>query len=169
MKVKILSEDQQQHTFVRRVLQKLIGNIHVDVEEVPQGEGGAGDQWVREKYVKELELIRRKRHQDLALVVVIDGDKVGVTQRTQQLEQYCARNRDDKVAFFVPTRNIETWLAYLGGENVDESIIYPKLKYPSECKPQVKAMADMCRQKQLRQPAPASLQSACDEYQRLSQ
>ena len=28
---------------------------------------------------------------------------------------------------------------------------------------------DMCRQKQLRQPAPASLQSACDEYHRLSQ
>ena len=59
MKVKILSEDQQQHTFVRRVLQKLIGNIHVDVEEVPEGKG-AGDQWVREKYVKELGLIRRK-------------------------------------------------------------------------------------------------------------
>ena len=74
------------------------------------------------------------------------------------------RGADERVAVLLPKRNIETWLAYLGGETVDEHSAYPKLSFASQCQPQVSTLLDGCRKDQLRAPVPPSLTQACAEY-----
>ena len=104
------------------------------------------------------------------LVVMIDGDVAGFTRRMRQLDESCRLSRiaprvnADRVVVLVPERNIETWLAYLEGTTVDETMIYPKLEKPGKCKEHVRVLAGMCSGGQLRQPAPQSLVAACGEY-----
>lgn len=102
---------------------------------------------------------------------MIDGDSRGVRGRLSQLDQACregnvgVRRDGDNVAIFVPTWNIETWLAYLDGEDVDEGRgNYPRLPRPRECSRHVAELAKMCRNAALREPVPDSLRHACEEY-----
>ncbi len=168
----LLCEDSQHEAFVRRFLKKAGWNTRsLKVEKAPQGRG-AGEQFVRKRYPVEL-AAQRRRHAAQALVVMIDGDVAGVTARLQTLNETCiaqkiaVRAADEPVAVFVPTRNIETWFAYLDGTQIDETQQYPRLAKERECKEHVEALHAMCQAGQLRQPAPASLQAACNEYERL--
>jgi hypothetical protein len=109
------------------------------------------------------------------LIVMRDGDAQGVDARIKELMAACQaqgvepRKDDDTVAIFIPTWNIETWLAYLGGTDVDEGERnYPRLARPRDCQPLVNELHEMCQQGVLRQPAPPSLEAACIEYQRLT-
>ena len=72
------------------------------------------------------------------------------------------------VLICVPTWKIETWLAYLKGETVDETNKnYDKLPRPRECQPMVDELVVMCRERTLRPPAPASLEDTCTNYRRV--
>ncbi len=141
----------------------------IRVERAPGGRG-AGEQFVRRRFPVELKA-HRTRPVSQVLVVLIDGDAKGTMARTQQLSQACReagvreRTDADRVAIFIPTWNIETWLAYLAGDQVDESRSdYPRLPRERDCQEQVVALARMCREGRLRAPAPASLDAACGEY-----
>lgn len=108
------------------------------------------------------------------MIVVVDGDNDGVQRRRDLLADACQaakiedRSAAEPVVVLVPTWNIETWLAYLAGESVDETRgDYPRLSRESDCQPQVDGLASMCERGQLRAPAPASLQDACREFERL--
>ena len=118
----------------------------------------------------------RRRHPRPFLVVVIDGDNVGVQRRKESLTAACVsagvenRPLDGSVTILAPTWNIETWLAYLGGERVNESKSdYPRLARERDCQQHVVALAAMCAGEGLRQPAPPSLVDACSEYERLKE
>lgn len=76
------------------------------------------------------------------------------------------RRRDnERVLILVPTWNIETWLFWLAGNEVDETRKdYPKLTKESDCRPGVDELVAMCRSGELRQPAPSSLVAACAEF-----
>jgi hypothetical protein len=76
------------------------------------------------------------------------------------------RGNEEKIAHFIPARNIETWLAYLSGQDVDETTVYPRLKKVSDCQHQVLQLKRMCDAGSLRQPAPPSLACACEEFRR---
>jgi hypothetical protein len=104
-------------------------------------------------------------------VVVMDGDDKGVDARLNELARACEaqnilpRQNDDRVAIVVPTWNIETWLAYLSGKDVNESRSdYPRLRRPRDCQPHVDVLYEMCQKGALRQPSPPSLEAACTEY-----
>ncbi len=169
----VICEDQQHEVFVRRFLKAmgLIASIHqLRVEPSPRGRGAA-ERFVREQYVDELKAVR-STHVATTLLVVVDGDAAGVNERLRQLDEACSRqgvptrSPEDSVAVFVPTWNIETWLAYLDGETVDESRKdYRRLARPGDCQPHVGVLAEMCRHRSLRLPAPQSLQAACREYE----
>ena len=167
----LLCEDLQHAVFVRRFLKRRgLDTGQMRVEKCP---GGSAEQFVRERYPLELEALRG-RHPKTVLIVVIDGDSKGVRRRRASLAEECrAANIKDRTAaepvlVIVPTWNIETWLAYLAGDSVDETKgDYPRLSRESDCRPQVEALAAMCEQGQLRAPAPASLQDACSEYERV--
>ena len=118
----------------------------------------------------------RRQHPRPFLVVVIDGDNVGVQRRKESLAAACEsagvdnRALDGAVTILAPTWNIETWLAYLGGERVDESKSdYPRLARERDCQPHVATLAAMCAARHLRQPAPPSLVDACSEYERFKE
>lgn len=169
-KLVLLCEDRQHEAFLRRFL-KLKGwhPRAMRVERSPMG-SGSGEQWVRERcYPKELRSLR-VNHVSAKLMVMIDGDRSSPAERAEAFDRACdaqdvpRREPDEPVAYLVPTRNIETWIVYLGGEDVDEKTVYPKLERERECADAVKALEQMCGTPSLRRPAPPSLTATCDEY-----
>lgn len=174
----ILCEDAQTDVFVRQFLSLRHGigrrkrREYFETLPFPRG-AGAGEQWVRENFPKELGIIRRRqaRQSGACLVVAIDADRHTTDERLRQLHAACREQKidepvpDDPVLIAIPRRNIETWLAYLRGEEVDEAKIYRKYDCESECKPQAEELHRMChREHRLRQPAPPSLVEACRRY-----
>ena len=167
----VLCEDKQQSVFICRFL-KREGIDNRDIREAfLRGGKGSGAKWVLDRYPDEIDAARK--HKKFSLVVMIDGDNKGVEARLSQLDREC-RHQDvspradaDRVAVFVPTRNIETWLYFLdGGDNVDESATYPKKfrRCESECQPMVDAFREMCLSGNLPDKTPSSLRAACEEY-----
>ncbi|WP_216701573.1 hypothetical protein [Gloeothece verrucosa] len=76
------------------------------------------------------------------------------------------RQPDEKIAIFIPKRNIETWIYYLQGNSVNEEQAYPKLTQESDCKTCVDALIEQCPQG-LDTDAPSSLQIACREIPKI--
>jgi len=174
VQIVLLCEDQQQQAFARRFLLRTGWEIRsIRVEMAPKGEGSA-EKYVRKRFPTELAGHRRSSVSRV-LMVMVDGDDRGVEQRIGELDVECkrqgcpVRTSDEAVLVFVPTWRIETWLAYLDGDTVDESKDdYPKLPRPRDCRQHVAALVEMCRKRRLHEPAPSSLVAACAEYRRWS-
>ncbi|MBX9788740.1 MAG: hypothetical protein K2Y37_07470 [Pirellulales bacterium] len=165
VQVVILCEDRQHEAFARRFLDRMgIGARLLRVSKSPQGRGSA-EQFVGEQFAKELEYYRARSHRvEQALVVKVDADRFDVAERVSRVEGHSTRRDGERVAIFVPARNIETWLSYLDGQSVDETNSYPRLRRESDCRKHVDVLIGMCQRQQLRQPAPPSLEAACKEY-----
>lgn len=169
----LLCEDAQTEAFVRRFLKRRnFRGRDVTTLGLPHG-SGSGEQWVRERYPRQLQAIRQR--QGACLIVVTDADGHSTEFRRAQLDAECEkqriprRNDGERVLVIVPRRNIETWLAYLAGDEVDEETRYPRLDRERDCVRHADELFRMCHEKQrLREPAPPSLREACDdEYPRL--
>lgn len=172
----VLCEDSQQESFICRFLKKYGGRFNrVRVEKSPKGRG-SGEQFVRERYVRELSYYRsRKCRVGQLLIVVVDADKIGVEGRIGQIEQtvidagYKPREKDEHVVFVVPARNIETWFKFLDGETVNETDTYHKLAKESDCQAHVNQLYEYCTTGNLPMSPPESLVIACREFhQRLN-
>ena len=167
-KITVLCEDKQHEAFIRRFLKKRDKRSSVYV--VPRPNRGAGEQFVRDTYPTYLDAVRKRGG---ILVAMIDGDKYSIKERLEQMDKACEqkdilpRTPSDKVAVFVPMRNIETWFAYLDGEHVNETDTYPRLQRERECQRHVNVLVQMYAEKNLRTPAPASLEAACREYENI--
>lgn len=168
----LLCEDRQHEAFLRRFLAAMNWDTRRIRPVMGPGGMGSGEQFVRNMFPIELLAYRQNRNRVAeALVVMIDGDSMGVTGRIQQLADKCSEceidmpQEGEKVAIFVPTWNIEAWPAYLDGAAVDETKRnYPKLGRPRECARHAHDLAESCRNGELKEPAPASLEAACREY-----
>lgn len=82
----VLVEDQRQQRFVRKYLDRLgyKGNAIRDIA-LPAGRG-SGEQYVREKYLDEVEAFRQRNTRAVTwLVVAIDADILEVAARSRQL------------------------------------------------------------------------------------
>lgn len=95
---------------------------------------------------------------------MIDGDNRGVGARLNEIDTACrnssvpGRAHNERVAVFIPTWNIQTWLAYLDGDEVDEGRPnYPRLARERECQPHVPLGTFENRR-------PRKLTAACHEY-----
>jgi hypothetical protein len=170
----MLCEDIQHAAFAVRFFERCGWNKRqITIRKVPGGMG-SGEAFVRENYVKELKEYRKNRNRvSRGLILCTDGDADGWQKRLVMLQNECEqqqiepRTKDEAVALFIPTWNIETWLAYLSGETVDETRNnYPRLKSAKECGPNVDALFAMCQSRLLREPAPDSLRHTCEEFQR---
>ncbi|MCB0064784.1 MAG: hypothetical protein KDE19_21820 [Caldilineaceae bacterium] len=169
----ILCEDKQQAVFARKYLEaRGIHRRRITPRVCPSGKQ-AGEQFVREKFAEEVKTLRRKQREDRALVVIIDADVQAVTNRVEQLErclidaQQTRRDNNERIAIFVPKRNIETWIAFAGGEVVDEVNTFPKLSEESECVPLAQHLARNICPYALPEDAPPSLRHACIELRRI--
>lgn len=170
----ILCEDLQQEVFVRHYfLQRGFDRREIRTEHAPQGRG-AGEQFVRERFPLEVRDHRRRAsYQSVALVVVIDADTQSVAQRINSLNQTLRQNGqaerqpDERIALFVPKRNIETWIHYPLHSMVDEETVYPKLGKQSDCIVVVRMYVQTICTSRLPDEAPPSLHAACQELARI--
>jgi hypothetical protein len=123
----LLCEDREHERFFRsHLLKKWFGRGKLYVNLIPNNQG-AGDAWVLKQYAKEVQEARRKKTENYALVVAVDGDRFKLKERLRQLDQKLTegdlptREKSERIVVFVPTRSIETWELWLCGDrNVDE-------------------------------------------------
>jgi hypothetical protein len=173
----ILVEDKQQLVFVTRLLQKLGYEKHkLRLLPLPAGQGSA-EQYVREHYAQEVQELRRRAGQlQLAFVVVLDADTGSVEEHQRQLAVQLQaaglqpRAADERIVHLIPRRNIETWIAYLLGQEVNEADEYERLTgRERECQPAVDRLVELYRSNQPPPDGcPSSLVTALGELRRLS-
>ena len=173
----ILCEDRQQELFARYFLIECgINKRRIRVKIAKKGVG-SGEQFVRENYPSEVKAFRSRNYLNISLVIFVDADVNTVNYRLKQLDKELVsallnrnrRNRrqtNEKIAIFVPKRNIETWIRYLKGNKVNEEAIYSKLPKESACKTFVKRLAHNYNEP-LPEDAPHSLKKACIELARI--
>lgn len=172
----ILCEDSQQAVFIKHFLKNHgFDNKKMRFEIGSKGKG-SGEQYVRTQYVEEVKFYRRISSYSpigTSLIVMIDADKHSVAERLHQLDlaleanSQSKRQSNEKIAIFVPKRNIETWIHYLMGESVDEEKAYSKLPRQRDCKPYLKKLVEEICPTGLPKDAPPSLHAACEELQRI--
>ncbi len=169
--VVLLCEDSQHEAFARRFLGKLGVSLRaIRVVKSPKGRG-SGEHWVKLQYSQEVRHLRSNRYiVGRALVVMVDEDTSSTQARGATLSNALERAGlppridTERIVHAIPARNIETWLAYLDGSEVDEQTVYPKLERQKDCARLVDILKRMCDEKQLRPPAPPSLIAACTEF-----
>jgi hypothetical protein len=173
--VVVLCEDDQHFHFARKYL-KLRG-VERFIKKTAIPGRGSGAQFVIERYANELQAYRScAGYLNIALVVFLDEDRQGSQARLRSLENVLqqagmeCRKENEKVAIFIPARNIQTWFHYLVEQtDVDETTDYKsrylKGSYPTQS---AKKLANDICPNGLPANAPASLQHACIELSRLS-
>lgn len=97
------------------------------IRRLPVAAGrGSGEQSVRARYAGEVQQLRRRKHLAIALLVVLDADVESVERHRRELEAEVPRGSDERIAFAIAKRNIETWICYLTRPPVDEETDYKR-------------------------------------------
>ena len=126
---------------------------------------------------------RRRKYRNIAVVVMIDADEDSVSDKMRSLHKKIDEaagnlNKDtrlpnEKVAIFVPARNMETWFYYImEGQERDETTDYKDKKMSAKERIELaksaaqKLAREICPQGVDRITLP-SLRYACTELQRL--
>jgi hypothetical protein len=179
--VVILCEDDGQYYFAKAYLSKLGYNprqisprkLKLKFKE----SGGSGEDYVRKQYIEEVNKFRKEKHQkNQCLVVMIDGDQdkfenteLGlINKRKHVLNAISPRNTDEKIAIFVPTYNIESWVKYI--ENYDTIKFDEDYKHKvtlKHSKAAIKLHKEICTKNKLPDNMPLSLKDACQELHRI--
>jgi len=172
--VVVLCEDRQDEVFARAFLEKcgfIAGRIRYVV--APKGIG-SGEKFVRERYPKEVISYRSNRNRiQNSLVVMTDADILPVSGRMKHLEDKLQesgqnpRGPDEAIGIFISKRNIETWIRFFMGQQVDEDTDYGHFNKESICRPYVEKYVEK-RNQALPDNAPESLKSACSELARIA-
>jgi hypothetical protein len=107
--------------------------------------------------------------------VVQDADEHSVEQVSGNLDDKIepARTDDEPIAYIIPKWHIQTWIAYLNHENVDETDKeiyknkYGRLSESKDAHPFIDELADDCRNNRELESPPDSLIVACKEFERI--
>ncbi len=113
----LLAEDKQHERFALALAPRLrLKDRPIQVFVAPSGRG-AGSAWVRQNYARLARTTVRKRPGErVALIVMVDGDNVGVQRRKGELDAALrdasepSRSAHEPIVILVPTWSIETWL-----------------------------------------------------------
>ncbi|WP_309896927.1 hypothetical protein [Archangium sp.] len=172
--VVVLAKDQQHQVFVYSWLRKRgIERRKIRLLPVPAGKG-AGEQYVREQYPKEVQTYRRRAAaQDCQLVAVIDADVLPTSHRHAQLDQalqdagLAKRSAGERICILVPKRNVETWSHFLVTGPVDEESDYKRpAKTAEECREAARKLAETDFLETALAEFPPSLQQGWEELER---
>ena len=169
----VLCEDKAHEVFVVRFLKRKWKGRNIRVRPYPKVKGSA-KQYVQESIGDEIEVLRQ-RQAITVLVIVQDVDELSVEQAKAILDNRISppRKSDEPIVYVLPKWHIETWIAYLHNEFVDESdkSTY-KCKYKKICESKqvhgfVDALADQCRENRPLKSPPPSLVETCKEFNRI--
>ncbi len=130
IRIVIVVEDSMLDQFCRAALLELgFHKREIRVEMAPRGKG-SGKQWVNDRYAIEVQVIRQKSDQQLAVLVGSDVDELTYAVRMKQLEdslrscRVSPREIGERVACWLPKWSIETWLLFYAGNGVKEDTQY---------------------------------------------
>lgn len=167
----VLCEDRAHWNFVTHYLKK-VGFNHRQFRQAmpPRGKGSAAD-FVLRSFGDEVKAFRaRASYQpSCTLVTVIDADTRDVEDRLRELDQrlrsegLAVRGDVELICLLVPKRNIQTWICYLNGADVEESSDYKNHSVAADVKPAAFRLRDLLREDP---PAdvPPSLRRAWPEF-----
>nr|NJM01611.1 hypothetical protein [Desulfobacula sp.] len=148
----ILCEDKAHEVFVRHFLKKWgVKPRAIRVPPYPNGKG-SGKKHVEDNISPEAEALRR-RHASTILLVIQDADEFSVDQIKSNLDAKLLPPRDanEPIVYIIPKWHIQTWIAYLDGNNVDEEDKdtyknrYGKLSESKDAHPFIDNLADSCK------------------------
>lgn len=171
----VLCEDKAHEVFVKRFLKKGWGVKPRAIRVRPYPEGkGSGKKHVTDKISLEAAALRR-RHAATVLLVVQDADELPVAQVRSGLDVKIQppRGNEEPIVFIIPKWHIQTWIAYLAGETVDEadkdtySNKYGGISEHKDAHPFIDKLTDNCRKNRQPQSPPGSLAAACEEFNRI--
>lgn len=157
----ILCEDQQ-HARFGRLLLELLGFQGIR-EKKMRVEAVGGYARVRTNYPREV-AAKRQLGENVVVVVFVDADTRTIADENGRLVCDPPREAEDAIVHFVPRRNIESWVAALRGEAVDETTDYSGRRDLDVQKSDVEAFLSGCERGTH---ALESLVNACSELQRL--
>lgn len=114
VRVVVLYEDNEHHSFLRRLVH-VLGLKPVRFERCVDSSG------VLRALAREVDVLRQRKHQkNLGLVVCIDADKEGLDGRVAELNRRIldlthdgARTEGERIALVVPALEIENWYVHL--------------------------------------------------------
>lgn len=128
VRITVVVEDRRQERFCREVLGGLGYRRHeITYKTAPKGKG-SGKAWVNSQAANELQVLRSKNFQSLALLITTDCDQQTIPERINELEG-AYKNvgieppcDDEAVAYYLPKWAIEAWIRFLRGEDVTEAM-----------------------------------------------
>jgi hypothetical protein len=186
--VTILCEDIDQERFIREYL-ICRGLEEHKIKDFGNPKGrkiNNNNASIVEHYPALIKSYRRRKYRNIAVVVMIDADEDSLSDKMRSLHRQLdeaagnlnndTRLRDEKVAIFVPARNIETWFYYINnnmeGQECKEITDYKDKKMSAEERIE---LAKSAAQKLAKEICPhgadrialPSLRYACTELQRL--
>ena len=186
--VTILCEDIDQERFIRQYLIcRGLDDRKIKDFGNPKGRDIKNNNALILKHYPELiKSYRRRKYRNIAVVVMIDADEDSLSDKMRSLHRQLdeaagnlnndTRLRDEKVAIFVPARNIETWFYYINnnmeGQECNEITDYKDDNMSAEERIKLaksaanKLAREICPQGVDRITLP-SLRYACTELQRL--
>ncbi len=147
----ILCEDLQMRSFVQSVLaHQDINPRKIRVSNIPCGKE-CGEAFVRREFVKEYKVLKSTNYLRKVLIVCTDAYNLSVDERMQNLKKELQRNQinwkgsKEPIFFFIPKRQIETWIRLLRGEDVDEEMTFHHSGNPVSCKKEARAFSEFCQ------------------------
>ena len=186
--VTILCEDIDQERFIRQYLIcRGLDDRKIKDFGNPKGKTIKNNNALILKHYPELiQSYRSRNYRNIAVVVMIDADEDSLSDKMRSLHRQLdeaagnlnndTRLRDEKVAIFVPARNIETWFYYINnnmeGQECNEITDYKDNKMSAKERIELAERAakkfarEICPQGVDRITLP-SLRYACTELQRL--
>lgn len=134
-RIRVWCEDRQHEQFARKFLtgHRGVDRRRIEFEIAPKGRGSAS-QWVIKRY-SDVETKARLTHSQtrLGFLVIVDGDDEGVVPRKRKLCGEPDRRQDnDRIAIWVPTWSIETWVLWLCRQQVDNRDVDEARSFKSE-------------------------------------
>lgn len=147
----VVAEDVQSEMFVRRVLYCLgFSRRDLTFKTAPRAAQSA-DRWVLQMHGVEAKKLRASEHAqpNTGLVTCVDADHHAVADRHVQLDEAMdgERGPNERMAWLVPRRNIETWIRALDGEPADEVTDYKRRGHePLPCDAAAAAFAKVVRE-----------------------
>ncbi len=170
----ILCEDKAHEVFAKRLLKRWgVKPRAIRVPPYPNGKR-SGKKYVEDQLSLEAEALRR-RHASTILLVIQDADEFSVNAITSRLDEKLGapRGENEQIAYVIPKWHIQTWFAYMDGQNVDESDKktykdqYGKISESKEAHPLIDRLADNCMKNRELESPPDSLAAACGEFDRI--
>ena len=160
--------------FIFAVLTDLGINTHkIRFSNYPCGKG-CGEAFVKRELPKEIKILKATNYIRKVLVVCTDADRYTVEERLKILVQEIEKAEirwdriQEPIVFWIPKRQVETWIRFLRNEPVDEEMSFSHSGKPVSCKEEARAFSEYCQDiKDLDCTDIKSLAMAKEEYLRI--